>query len=275
MEKKVRDISVVVEVSPADKIRFREFMKQELGYYNALVEVLGPRARTFPETLLALHKDWENLWAALAEHAPNMKLYEKAKPDCKLPPALEPHRKMLVGLDSQGHRFLNERMFNIMSVAASPALIHHHVRRNMANKMLEFYKDQAAKLINRNDEAFGDEDLYSKPIDLLVKHDMVTKRHLQIPRSALNAVYYYKDRDLTEVYTPYSENPLIVEGHDLESSNHWNMVILHQQPGVEAINTTPWIVDIKYAQEAYNIRYQDVEQPKTGRIFSIMKRRSY
>lgn len=145
----------------------------------------------------------------------------------------------------------------------------------MANEMLEFYKDQAVKLSKRNDDAYGDEDLYSAAIDLLVKHDMVTKRHLQVPRSALNDVRYIKERERTEIYHPYSDNPLIIEGHDLESSNHWNQLMIHQQSGVEAIVSTPWIVDIRYSLVPYQIKYQDVEQPKTGRIFATMKRRAY
>lgn len=275
MDKKIRDISVMVDINPTDKMRYKEFMKQELAYYNAIVEVLGPRARTFPETILALHKDWENLWSAVAFGGHNLKAYERAKEDAKLPSDLEPHRKMILGRDTKGERFLNERMLNIVGVAGSNALIHSTVRRNMANTMLEFYKEQSAKLIKRKDDVIGEEDLYSKPIDLLVKHDMVTKRHLQIPRSILNAVYYYKDRDVTEVFTPYSENALVIEGYDLENNNHWNFLMLHQQPGVEAINTTPWIIDIKYSNVSYMIRYQDVEQPKTGRIFATMKKRSY
>jgi len=274
MDKRNRDLTVMVNVSPTDKVRFREFMKQELGYYNALVEGLGPRARTFPETLIALHKDWQNLWSALAQGGHNLKLYEKAPMDIQLPADLEPHRKMLVGRDSKGERFLNDRMFNIMSIATTPALIHPIVRRNMANLVLEFFKDQSIKLANRNENALGEQDMYSKPIDLLVKHDLVTKRHLQIPRNALNAVYYYDDRELTEIYTPYSDNPLVVQGHDLEHNNHWNLIILHQQAGMEADPTTPWVIDITYNQNPYLLRYQDVDQPKTGRIFAAMKSRN-
>ena len=265
----------MVDINAADKLRLKEFMKQELAYYNALVEGLGPRARTFPETLLALHKDWENLWDALAADGKSIKAYERVKDDVTLPEHLEKHRKMLVGRDSQGRRFLDEKMFNIMSIACTPAVLHPMVRKNMANLMLEFYKDQSAKLIKRNDEAFGDEDLYSKPIDLLVKHDMVTKRHLQIPRAALNDVRYIAQGDKTELYTPYSENPLVIEGHNLESNNHWNFILVHQQPGIEVTAQDPWVVDIKYSQVPYMIKYQDVEQPKTGRIFATMKKRSY
>lgn len=275
MDKKVRDLTVMVDIPVTDQMRYKEFMKQELHYYNSMIEVLSPRARTFPETILAIHKDWENLWNALAFGGHDVKLYEKFADDAALPVDLEPHRKMLLGRDSKGVRFLNERMLNILGVAGTKSLIHPTVRKNMASQMLEFYKDQAAKLINRNDEAFGDEDLYSNPVELLVKHDLVTKRHLQIPRNILNAVYYYKERDFSEVYTPYSERPIVVPGQDLENNNHWNFIMLHQQPGIEAINTTPWVVDIKYTQVPYLIKYQDVEQPKTGRIFATMKKRAY
>lgn len=275
MDKKVRDLNVMVNLAGADKLRLKEFMKQELSYYNALVEGLGPRARTFPETLLALHKDWENLWSTLAEHGQSLKPYERAAEDCALPEHLEKHRRMLVGRDSQGRRFLDEKMLNIMSIATRPAVLHPMVRRNMANIMLEFYKDQAAKLIKRNDEAHGDEDLYSKPIDLLVAQDMVTKRHLQIPRAALNDVRYIEGKDCTELYTPYGENPIVIEGYNLENNNHWNFIIIHQQPGVEVTAKNPWFVDIKYSQSPYLIKYQDVDQPKTGRTFALMKKRSY
>ena len=275
MDRKVRDLTVMIDVLPADKVRLKEFMKQELAYYNALVEGLGPRARTFPETLLALHKDWEALWETLALEGKSIKTYERAAADVVLPEALEKHRKMLVGRDSSGKRFLDEKMFNIMSIAATPAILHPTVRKHMAGLMLEFYKDQSAKLIKRNDEAYGDEDLYAKPIDLLVQHDMVTKRHLQLPRNALNDVRYIEGRDLTEIYTPYSENPLKIQGHNLENNNHWNFLMIHQQPGVEVVASDPWVVDIKYSQVPYMIKYQDVEQPKTGRIFATMKKRSY
>lgn len=275
MDKKVRDLNVMVNLAAADKLRLKEFMKQELSYYNALVEGLGPRARTFPETLLALHKDWENLWSTLAEHSQSLKPYERAAEDCVLPEHLEKHRSMLVGRDSQGRRFLDEKMLNIMSIATRPAVLHPMVRRNMANIILEFYKDQAAKLIKRNDEAHGDENLYSKPIDLLVAQDMVTKRHLQIPRAALNDVRYIEGKDCTELYTPYSENPIVIEEHNLENNNHWNFIIIHQQPGMEVTTKDPWFVDIKYNQSPYLIKYQDVDQPKTGRTFALMKKRSY
>lgn len=275
MNTRFNNLTLVVDVTPADAIRFKQFMKQELAYYNAIVEGLGPRTRTFPETILALHKDWENLWAAIAFGGHNIGAYERTKEDAELPADLEPHRKMILGRDTKNQRFLSERMLNIMSVAGTAAIIHPTVRKNMAVAMLEFYKEQSAKLIKRNDEAMGDDDLYSKPIDMLVPHDMVTKRHLQIPRGVLNAVYYYKEVDRTEIFTPYSDNPVVVHNHDLESNNHWNALVLHQQPGTEAIVSTPWVLDIKHTSVPYNIRYQDVEQPRTGRIFSAMKKRSH
>jgi hypothetical protein len=273
--KRFKDISVMIDLEPNDKLRLKEFMKQELHYYNSLVEGLGPRTRTFPETILGLHKDWEQLWSAIAVNQPSMKLYERAAADAQLPEALEPHRRMLLGRDTSGKRFLDERMFNIMSLAATPALLHPLVRRAMATLILEFYKDQAAKLIKRNDEAFGDEDLYDKPIDLLSVQDLVTKRHLQIPRAALNDVRYIEKSELTELYTPYSDNPIKIAGHDLESNNHWNQLMIHQQPGREVTAKDAWIVDIRASNVPYWIKYQDVEQPTTGKLFAIAKRKSF
>jgi hypothetical protein len=275
MNERFRELTVMVDVQSKDKLRLKEFMKQELAYYNALVEGLGPRARTFPDTLLALHKDWENLWAVLASEGKSIKGYDRLKEDANLPEAYEPHRKMLLGKNTKGERFLNERMFSIMSVATAPAVLHPLVRRGMATQILEFYKEQSGKLIKRNEEAFGDQDVYAKPIDLLVSHDLVTKRHLQIPRAALNDVRYLDKREETHIYHPYCENPLIIQGHNLESNNHWNFLMVHQQSGVEAVPSTPWVVEVKHTPVPYLIRYADVDRPRTGQIFAIAKKKSY
>jgi hypothetical protein len=276
MNERFKNMSVMLDLLPADKLRFKEFMKQELHYYNTLVEGLGPRTRTFPETILAIHKDWEKLWATLAEEGRSIKAYERAAADVQLPESLEPHRRMLVGRDAQGRRFLDERMFNIMSLAATPAVIHGKTRRAMASLLLDFYKDQAAHLIKRNDDILDDDDTtYSKPISLLVTQDLVTKRHLQIPRQAFNDIRWLEDQELTELYCPYSENPLRVQGHNLENNNHWNLAILHQQPGMEVTARDAWVIDILASDVPYWIRYQDVDQPKTGRIFAEAKRRSF
>ena len=275
MHDRFRTITSTFEVSSIDKTRLKGFMQQELAYYNALVEGLGPRARTFPETLLALHQDWEALWAVIAAEGRSLRAYQWSKDDVQLPECFEPHRRMLVGKNSKGERFLDERMFNIMSIAASPGTLHPTVRRNMAVLALEFYKDQAAKLIKRNDEAFGDDDLYNKPIDLLVSHDIVTKRHLQIPRSALNAVYYYEKVDETHIFHPYSENAVIIPGYDFEHNNHWNMMMIHQQAGVDVTPSSPWVVDIMRTNRPYDLRYVDQDNPKTGQIFAIAKKKSY
>ena len=275
MHTRFRNITSTFEVSSVDKTRLKGFMQQELDYYNVLVEGLGSRARTFPETLLALHQDWEALWATIATEGKSLRTYQWVKDDVQLPECFEPHRRLLVGKNSKGERFLDERMFSIMSIAATSATLHPIVRRNMAVIALEFYKDQAAKLIKRNDNATGDGNLYNKPIDLLVSHNIETKRHLQIPRSALNAVYYYEGVDETHIFHPYSENAIVIPGYDFEHNNHWNMIIIHQQPGVDIVPGSSWVFDILHTNQAYDLRYVDQADPKTGQIFAIAKKKSY
>jgi hypothetical protein len=274
-QKRFRDLAVTVDISTSDKTRLKAFMQHELSYYNALVGSLGPRCRTFPEHLLALHKDWEKLFSQIAYEGKSLKNLERAKPDAVLTEGQEPFRKFLVGLDSQGKRFLNDRMYSIMSAAAAPATVHPVVRRNMASTILSFYKDQAGRVINRNEVATETQDVYKKAPEMLLQHDMVTKRHLQLPRSTLYSVTYDATKDATLIENCYSENPIAIPGHDLTSNNHWNYIIIHQEPGIEVLPNSNWVVDIKHSMNPYLIKYYDVEQPKTGQIFNIAKRKSY
>jgi hypothetical protein len=275
MDNKFREWSVGFEPEPADKARLKQFMKQELAYYNALIEGLSPRARTFPQSLLDLHKDWENLWDTIAEHGVDLKAYYRAKPDAELPEHLEKHRKHLVGLNTQGKRFLDDRMYSIMSLAGSPGVLHPMVRKSMANLILDYFKDQAGKFTSYNETAMGEQDVYRKPIDLLSIQDLVSKRHLQLPRSALRGVYYDEKEDISEVFHPYSDNPIIIEGHNVAANNHWNLVIIHQQPGYEVTPKDAWIIEFRRSQEPYLIKYLDVKNPSTGKIFREAKKRSY
>lgn len=274
-QKRFRELAVTIDVSSSDKTRLKSFMQHELAYYNSLVEALGPRCRTFPDHLLALHKDWENLFAQIAFEGKSIKGLERAKPDAELTNGQEPFRKFLVGLDAHGKRFLNDRMFSIMSAAAAPAIIHPVVRKNMASAVLAFYKDQAGRVINRNENATDTQDIYKKAPEMLVPHDMITKRHIQLPRSTLYSIKYDSVTESTIIQHCYTEAPLVIAGHDLASNNHWNYLIIHQEPGIEALPTTSWVVDIKHSMNPYLIKYFDVEQPKTGQIFNIAKRKSY
>lgn len=268
-------MAVTIDVSTIDKIRFKDFMKQELAYYNSLIEGLGPRTRTFPETILGIHKEWENLFGQLAYEGKSIEPYARSKEDSVLPQSLEPHRKMILGRDSRGKRFLDDRMFNIMQIATVTATIHPTVRRNMALQILKYCKEQASNLIKRNDTTVNDQDLYKKPSELLTKQEITTKRHLQLPRSTLYSVIYDPVEERTSIQHCYSENPLIIQGYDLEHNNHWNFLIIHQITETEVISDDPWIVDIMSTEQPYLIKYTDVQNTTTGKIFAQAKRRDF
>ena len=53
------------------------------------------------------------------------------------------------------------------------------------------------------------------------------------------------------------------------------MMMIHQQAGVDVTPSSPWVVDIMRTNRPYDLRYVDQDNPKTGQIFAIAKKKSY
>ena len=266
-----RDLAVTVDVDATDKLRFKGFMELELHYYNTLIQAFTSRARTFPETLLALHEDWMKLFAHLAYTGTSIRHLEKAKPDAVLTEDQEPFRKFLVGLDSHGKRFLSPAMYSIMEVAGTKATIHPIVRRNMATEILKYYKEQAVRVLNRG----NNDELYKVAPEMLVVRDIAEKRHLQLPRQTLHSVTWDEAEDCTVISHCYSDKPLKILRQNLAEDNHWNLIIIHQETSVQITQKSPWIVDIRKVDSPYLVKYMDNLNPRTGQAFAIAKRRSF
>lgn len=266
-----REMTIMVDIDATDQQRLKAFMAQELNYYNTLVNALTPRCLTFPETILALHEDWITVFGQIAYEGRSIKNLEYAKPDAELTEGQEPYRKFLVGKDSQGNRFMTESMFSIMSAAAAPATLHPVVRRNMAVAIIKHLKEQASRVISRNQDGIGD--AYKVAPEMLQTYEFAQKRHLQMPRSTLYSVKWNSEKECTEISHCYSSNPLVVPKVNLESDNNWNLLILHQQTGVNAVPATPWVVDIRTSLQPYLLKYVDLQNPRIGNSFYIAKRR--
>jgi hypothetical protein len=96
-----------------------------------------------------------------------------------------------------------------------------------------------------------------------------------MPRTALTKVEYVKESDLTNLYTPYSKNPLGIKGYDLESDNRWNLIFLHHVFNTENTEKETWFVDIKHSKVTYWIKDQRIEKPRSGRILVTMKEENF
>ena len=265
--------SVEVEVAAEDKVRFNTFMKQELAYYNHLVEAFNPRVRSAPESISALTDQWRGIFAQLAVSGVLASQLLRAKPDQPLPENLEVYRKFLVGHDHEGNRFLTERMAGILDAAAARGNVHSTVRRNMATELLSFYQEQAL-LFNTNINGSNTDDVFKRAPQSLETLDIQKKRHLQIPRSICRVVYDEKS-DRSGILHPYSKNPLIVNNQDVAAEKSWSLMVLHQEPGQISSAKTPWVIEFKTTPALYLVKYVDVMNPNRNSAFREGKKRSF
>ena len=272
-KRQARDFSTTVELEPGDKLRYQGFMKQELAFYNSMINAFTSRTRTFPEHVLALNEMWVKIFAQIAYEGKSIKHLERAPADAPLSEGMEVYRRYLLGDDSDGNRILTERMFAIMEVAASAGVVHPIVRRNIALEMLRFYKDQAAKFIVPAN-AGNDEDLYRSAPEMLEPADLLKKRHLQMPRQMVKVEWDEKgERSL--ITTAYCANPIIIKNINLVENTDWTHLVLHQEPNAVARPQTPWVLDVKTLPVSYMIKYLDVPNPRTGQTFAIAKKRDF
>ena len=265
--------SVEVKIKPDDKARFNTYMRQELTYYNNLIEAFNPRVRSNPESISELIDVWQKIFAQLAVTGVLASQLLKAKPDQALPESLEVYRKFLVGHDHLGERFLTERIAGLMDVAASRGNIPSIVRRNMAIEFLNFYREQAL-LFNENTNGAKGEDVFKRAPQSLEELDFQKKRHLQIPRNICKIIYD-KESDRSGILHPYSKNPIIVEQQDITIEKSWSMMILHQEPGNISTPATPWLLDFKTTPSLYLLKYVDVMNPGRNSAFREGKKRAY
>ncbi len=272
-KRQARDFSITVDIDSSDKMRYQGFMKQELAFYNSLINTFTSRTRTFPEHIIALNEQWLRLYGQIAFEGKSIKHLEKATLDAPLCSSLEPYRRYLLGDDSDGNRILTERMLTIMESAASAGVVHPIVRRNMALEMLRFYKEQAAKFITPA-YAGSDDDLYRSAPEMLEPADFLKKRHIQMPR-AMVKVEWDEKAERSLLSTAYCANPIVVPNINLTANESWTTIILHQEPNVVARPQTPWVLDVRSTPAAYLIKYLDVPNPRTGQTFAIAKKRNF
>jgi hypothetical protein len=265
--------SIQVELTATDKMRFQTYMRHELAYYNALIEMFNPRVRTFPESITALTDQWQQIFGLVAAEAKPISHLLTEGPDAPLSPALETYRKFLVGTDSDGQRYLTERMAIVLDGAAASGNIHPQVRRNIALEMLQFYRLQAQSSQAQITGTFS-EDVYRAPWKCLETVDSQKKRHLQIPRS-ICVVVYDKVTDASAILHPYSANFIRIPHVDITEDKKWTSFILHQEGGNIATAATPWCIELKTGPGSYQLNYMDVSNPGRNSAFREGKKKAH
>lgn len=246
-----------IETSPEAKRNLWYFIKQELYYYNFLVEQLTPWLRTFPQEFLALKGNEKRLWNAAAEYELDFKKLSETQID-SWPKDIELQKSQLHALlfNADGKLNLSARQLELMKIVAAPAKLPRLVRNLMASEMLRYMQGQAEVL----EQALKTETMRS-PLQMLQVHTLENKRHLQIPASVVFNLRYDDQEKVSKISLPYCRDPIIVPGIDLSTIPYKMMVIRAAHP---QDRTGKWYIDLKDTN-SYSVNLMDYDDRRRRR----------
>lgn len=215
-----------LELSENAKRNLWYFIKQELAYFNHVVENLTPWLRTFPQELLNIKGNEKRLWNAAAEYELDFKkLY--ATPLDAWPTEIASQRDTLWSLlcDEQKNLKVSPRQLELLKIVSAPAKLPRLVRNLMASELLRHMQSQAEIL-----DAALKTDTMRSPIQMLQVHTLESKRHLQIPSSVVFKIAYDEKQKINEIYLPYCKETLIVADSDISKIAYKTLVIKAPHP---------------------------------------------
>jgi hypothetical protein len=238
------------------KKRLSYFIKEELTYYNALVEGLTPYLRSFPQEFGVFKAHEKKVWTVIAEHSidPQDLLagFSNADRANKLPPVIQEQLKELRGVmvDGNSKSRFSERQKNILRVLSSPAKIPRMTRNLMANEVLKYMQNQAVVL-----ETAMKTDVMKNAIQLLQVQSLDTKRHVQVPAKILMGVTYDHSTNRSFVKTPFCVDALEIPNVNLNEQKFKMLVI--KSPHRNDVQDR-WSVELKDF-ETYDVLLTDFD----------------
>jgi hypothetical protein len=258
--------SCEVQLSKVDENRLKIFQSNELKYYNTLVSLLQNKARVYPASLTSLTQEQIKLFAALAFSGDSLVALKKGGDPS---PRVAPFKDLWTVNISKA--FIKSDMELLFDAAGTKVVLDPNTREAMASELLEFFIEQA--------HAFSSS-VNSDKIEMAFKIapqtlntvELTQKRHNQLPKKSLNWVWDHQN-ECSLVKTPYTTQPLKITGINLNEDVDWDLLIIHQQPGVLLQWNTPWLVEFQKSSMRYQIKYLDMVNPNAGAAFNVAKKR--
>lgn len=258
--RKHQDHSHFIVVDAQDQKRLQAFVLHELALYNTIVECFESRTRAFPKQVSAITDTEIQLLAALCEHG--LQIQDLNNADAKLPERIQ--QLMPALKDNQGKFALADHMKWIFeTILKQKFAVVPQTKKQMVVDLLQFFREQADILKDPQNSAVM-EVAYRVPPSNLSKQDIHSKRHLQVPRSAIK-IKYNHEQDLTEITTPLTHNPIQVLGVNLNEFNRWTTMVIRQEPGRWVSYDTPWVAEFRDTHNKYLIKLTDIGNRKNIR----------
>jgi hypothetical protein len=247
-----RDSAHVVSIDSNDQNRLKQFFAHELAYYNNIVEAFEARTRSSASAVSVISDKEIALLCELARHG--LQLNDVVNSE-KLPPSVSVLKSTAVSHD--GRLILSSMMQHIFGVILKPKLaVIPATKAAMLRGMIEFYREQA-RIFKEPINSDVNESSYKVPPSNLSKHDLHTKRHVQVPRSVLQ-ISYNSQLDESEVTTPLTKKPIVIQGVNLSHQQRWTTMILRQESGAHVDYHTPWTAEFRNTGNKYLIKLVDL-----------------
>lgn len=245
--------SYEIKLSEEAKKHLSFFIKQELAYYNALVEGLTPWLRSFPTEFHAFKNNERRIWSFVAERGIDPHILAKM-PRENWPVEGESLYSIMIN-ENKACRF-TQRQLDIMKVVSSPAKIPLLTRNIMANDILRNMLQHATVL-----ETAHKNDSMKAPIQLLQPQTLNTKRHLQVPFSVIHSRMYDAEKNASVIMTPFTRHQIVVPGVNIMEQK-FKMMVIKSPHRLDAANK--WYIDLKDS-ENYDSLLTDFDVKKRKR----------
>ncbi len=245
--------SIFIVVDPVDQNRLNSFFKQELGLYNALVNVFSSRARAFPQSILNINNELGNLFCDLAKH--NFNIRQLVKDPSNWPQELKQYSHLVFDRLTNKPILSEAQLMMFEAAGRDRWVLIPETKRQMARAVLDFYREQCEILANPQESELM-EIAYKAPPSSLSQLELSNKRHVQIPRAEIK-YKYNNTEEQTEILTPLTTKPIIIPNFNLNEYNKWTTAIIKQESGRWVTHETPWVIDFKNTNNNYLLKYLD------------------
>jgi hypothetical protein len=231
-----------VLVTDRDAKIFNSFMKEELKFYNSIVQYYNDFFRSSPKDLADMKQSIITILYFLIKDGGTVKTLNDGS------------KEYLIANEKYVEE-IKTKYIDLLNIVTTKAVIHNEVKANMFKDISNHYKGQASNVIVDSKNNID----YKFPVQLLQTQTIETKRHLQINRRLIKTTF---DNDTKEcrIKIPYSRGEIIVKGYDLRRLN-WNIMILRQQKNKTVTSDLTWKAELLVDSSDYLITYVDNFKP--------------
>jgi len=247
-----RDHNHNLIIDAQDQKRLNAFARHELALFNTVIEAFEARTRSFPAQVHAITDAQIQLLCALSSH--HLTVRSVLQENAQLPEKFKHLQPVLK--DSKNQELAAHLQHVFDSILKNKFAVLPQTKTQMITALCEFFRDQA-KILKEPLHSDTMEVAYKVPPSNMSKMDTTSKRHVQIPKSVVT-IKYDADTEISEIHTPLTVKPMIVENYNLHDFHSWTTLIVRQEPGAYVLPDSPWMAEFRNTHNKYLIRLNDL-----------------